>query len=181
MNVASINYHFGSKGNLYWATVGDKHNWLDEGIKEISERTDDISEVIVQAYAYLMEDPAAIRTAMKMMLTDGVPEPEGEYAALMSENMGPPGSEHIMRVLKITVPDTVSDEAIDWAMKSLFGSLIHWATMSASCKLEHMKKRMPEFEGDGIKQILCHHTAAIVEYLKTNPDVDLTAKASGSK
>lgn len=173
VNVASVNYHFGSKGNLYWATFEKSHEWLDGGIREISQSTDDVCELIVRAYRFLMEDTAAIRTAMKMMLTDGVPDPEGQVAKLMEDQMGPPGAEYVMKALRKAVPESVSDEALHWGVKSLFGGLIHWATMSSSCKVEVMKKHMPELEGDGIESILRHHCIAIVEYLKTNPVIHM--------
>ncbi|MEO0335539.1 MAG: TetR family transcriptional regulator [Pseudomonadota bacterium] len=173
VNVASINYHFGSKGNLYWATIEEMHDWLDEGIKEICEQADDIAQVVLRSYEFVIQDPAAIRTTMKMMLTYGVPEPEGDLAVKMEQHIGPPGAEYMLRVLKKEVPASVSDEALNWGMKSLFGAFIHWAMMSASCKVEAMKKTMPELEGDGIHKILEHHSHAIVEYLKKHPDISI--------
>jgi AcrR family transcriptional regulator len=173
VNVASINYHFGSKGNLYWATVDEKHKWLDQGIQEICEHADDIGDVIVKAYHYLMQDTTAIRTAMKMMLTDGVPEPEGDLATVIIENLGPPGAQHLVRVLRKSVAAAVTDQAVHFGMKCLFGSLIHWATMSASCKVEAMKASIPELQGEEIPLILKHHTAAIGEYINAHPDINI--------
>ena len=173
VNVASINYHFGNKQNLYWLTVTAKHEWLEKGMEDLANKYDDVAELIVQAYHFLMQDPSAIRTALKMMLTDGVPEPEGAVREEILSQVGPPGATHILKVLKKQIPEGVSESAMMWAMKSLFAGLLHWAMLSASCKAELMREKHPELVGEGIDEILRHHSRAIIEYVQHHADLEV--------
>jgi len=178
VNVASINYHFGNKQNLYWVTVTAKYEWLESGMAELAEKHDDAAELIVQAYHFLMTDPAAVRTTLKMLLTDGVPEPEGALREEMLQEPGPPGAMQILKVLRKEMPKAVSESALTWAMKSLFAGLMHWTMLSASCKAELMREKHPELVGEGMDDILRHHSRAIIEYAKSHPNLVIRDQAS---
>lgn len=175
VNVASINYHFGNKHNLYWLTVNEKHDWLEKGMEDLSNQYDDVAELIVQGYHFLMQDPSAIRTALKMMLTDGVPEPDGVVREELLSQVGPPGAVHIMKVLRKQIPEEVDESVLQWAMKSLFAGLLHWAMLSSSCKAELMKEKHPELIGDGIDEILRHHSRSIIEYVANHPSLKINS------
>lgn len=166
VNIAAINYHFGSKHNLYWAILERKQNWLDQGIQQLAESTNDVAELTVKAYQFLMQDQAAVRTNMKMLLTDGVPEPDGELAKSMSETVGPPGTQHFLKVIRAQIKEDVSEGTLMWGVKCIFSGLIHWATICSSCKFELMKEKMPELEGDYVEKVLYHQTKAILDYME---------------
>lgn len=166
VNVASINYHFGSKHNLYWATVDRKQKWLDKGICQLSKDSDDVAELTVKAYRFLMQDQAAVRTTLKMLMTDGVPEPEGPLKEEMMSMVGPPGAQHFAEVISRQISKDVSQETVMWGVKCIFSGLVHWAMMCSSCKFEMMKQKMPELSEDAVEKILYHHTMAIVAYME---------------
>ena len=168
VNIASINYHFGNKHNLYWATVDRKHKWLEEGIRRLAENTDDVAELTVQSYHFLMEDQAAVRTTLKMMMTDGVPEPDGDLKEEMMATMGPPGAQYFAEVISRQISKEVSPETMMWGVKCIFSALIHWAMMCSSCKFEMMKEKMPDMlSEDSVEKTLFHHTRAIMAYMES--------------
>ena len=168
VNIASINYHFGNKHNLYWATVHRKHVWFEEGIRQLAETTDDVAELTVKSYHFLMEDQAGVRTTLKMMMTDGVPEPDGPLKDEMMASMGPPGAQYFAEVISRQISSEVSPETMMWGVKCIFSGLVHWAMMCSSCKFEMMKEKMPEmFEEDSVEKTLYHQTKAIMAYMES--------------
>lgn len=171
VNVAAINYHFGSKHNLYWATIDQKQKWLEEGIRQISEEAKDVPDLTVKVYKFLMQDQAAVRSTMKMMLTEGVPEPEGVLRDAMHENYGPPGSQYFLKILRKETHPNISEASLMWGVKCVFSAIFHWATMSSSCKIELIKQKHPELNEEGIEKTLYHHSLAILSYLKSDPDL----------
>ncbi len=175
VNIASINYHFGNKHNLYWATVDRKQKWLDEGIRQLSETTEDVAELTVKAYQFLMQDQAAVRTTLKMLLTDGVPDPEGALREEMMSTMGPPGTQHFAKVISRQISKDVSSETVMWGVKCIFSALVHWAMMCSSCKFELMKQKMPELNGESVEKILYHHTRAIMTYMESEKPFGTTS------
>lgn len=165
VNIAAINYHFGNKHNLYWATIDRKQKWLDEGVAKIAETCRDPAKMTVEAFRFLMTDQAAVRSTLKMMLTDGVPEPDGAFKDLVCSELGPPGAQSFMKVLREQTPSTVTDEELFWAVKCIFAGLIHFAMIASSCKFDIIKHTVPGLDPKGIEDTLYHHTKAILKYL----------------
>lgn len=165
-NVAAINYHFGNKHNLYWAVVQKSHACLDQGMLEISQRVNTIEDMIVETYEFLMQDPDFVRTTLKIMLTAGVPEPEGELKEAMDCALGPPGTQHIIKVLRHDLGKNVSDEMMFFAVNAIFGNLLHWAMLGSCCKIEVLKKRKPELRPEAVKEALRLHVRAICEFIQ---------------
>ncbi|MCB0407451.1 MAG: helix-turn-helix transcriptional regulator [Bdellovibrionales bacterium] len=172
VNIAAINYHFGNKHNLYWATVHRKQEWLDRGIEKIASETNDIAEMTVKTYRFLMQDQAAVRTTLKMLLTEGVPEPDGEMEDEVCSEAGPPGAQYFLKVLKDQIEGgEVSDGTLMWGVKCIFAGVIHFAMMSSCCKIEMIKAASPDMTNEGIEKTLFHHTKAIVSYIQTQKHV----------
>jgi AcrR family transcriptional regulator len=166
VNIASINYHFGSKHNLYWSIVQESKEWGERGFREISERVDTIEDMVDQAFDFLMSDKDAIRTTFKMMLTEGVPEPEGDLKEAMDVNVGPPGQEHIIALLQRQLGPGVPREKLVFAVESIFGSLIHWAFISCCPRVESMMKNNPQLKPKAIKQSLRMNAQAICNFIR---------------
>jgi len=167
-NVAAISYHFGSKHNLYWAVVDRAHQELDTGIRKIASKSKDFAELSVRSFDFIIADKAAVRTTVKIMLTDGVPDPDETHADVGCSEMGPPGAVHFANVLRREVPEA-PPEVIQWAVRSVFSSLIHWAMICASSKVNLLQKSIPELSPLGIRKTIRLHAHAIVEYVRTHP------------
>lgn len=166
VNVASINYHFGSKHNLYWAVVQESRHWAERGFLEISGRVGNIEDMVSEAYDFLMSDKDAVRTALRIMLSNGVPDPEGELKEAMEATMGPPGMNHMIKVLRKQLGDSIPEERILFAVNCIFGNLLHWAMISSCAKVDLIKKKRPDLQPDAIKQSLRLHARAICQFIK---------------
>lgn len=169
VNVAAISYHFGHKHNLYWAIINRKQKWLEEGIGQLAEDCNRIEDLCIATYNFLMTDKDAVRSTFKMMLTDGVPEPEGEIAEEVCNTVGPPGGEHFIAVLRKELPAEVSQQVIVWTMKSIFSSLFHFALLCTCSKVELVREKMPDMDEAGIEKQLRILSRAVVAYAKAHP------------
>lgn len=168
VNVASVNYHFKTKHNLYWAVVQESHDWVDQGFSDIARRVNNIEEMVIESFDFLISDTDAVRTALKIMLTEGVPDPEGPLKEAIEATMGPPGSEHMIQVLRKQLGSDIPADRIFFAMNSIFGNLFHWAMLSSCAKIEMMKKKKPELNPTAIKKSLQLHARAICQFVMKN-------------
>ena len=172
VNVASINYHFGSKHNLYWALVQSAHDQIDATIFELSKQVHTVEELTKETFSAIIQDKNAVRTTLKMLLAEGVPDPDdsSDLAAYIKPWPGPPGGQYFIAVLQKQLARSVPEESLIWAVRSIFSSVVHWAMMSCSSKIEHYQKE--GFLNEGIiRKTLEFHAAAICEYLEKHSEV----------
>lgn len=165
VNVASINYHFRSKQNLYWATMKYSHEMFKSHIEEFAKSSKNINDLMVKIFNFVIEDPVMFKATMKMMMTDGVPDPDPEYYDDSCEN-GPPGMEVISEFLHKNSSKKLSEEEIAWAVRALFGNLMHWCLIATTSKMELLlKSKRAPIDLNGIRFELCLTTEAICEKL----------------
>jgi AcrR family transcriptional regulator len=166
VNIAAINYHFGNKHNLYWAVMAETHRSLDEGLGAIAESVESVQDLTLKAFEFSMTRKAEVRTAVKLMMSEGVPEPEGEYAQITCRQAGPPGFHHFARVLERQLEVKVSQDVLGWGVMAIFSGLFHWSMICSSEEFSQEKNRMHGFSDAEIKKHLLFQADAVVRYIE---------------
>lgn len=161
VNIAAINYHFGSKENLYMEVFLRSHSWFEEGLKKIAEENCDLEEMVVKAFDFIRSKPEVIRTTIRMMLTDGI-----EYDEETQKKFcGPPGADQVRKVIARQLKDPVSEDILEMGVRMIFSQLIHYGMICASTKFETIQKVNKGMDLDGMRMLLRHHTQAVVAHL----------------
>lgn len=155
VNIAAINYHFGSKHNLYWAVMSYTHHVFKEKLKEMALMTASTEDMVLGIFDDIMVDPTLFKSAMRMMVTDGIPEPDPQYYDPNCEK-GPPGIESIQSKVEKDLGKKISTQDIDWAARAIFGSLLHWSLITTTNKMQQLLKtnRSPLSVSDVRQQLL---------------------------
>lgn len=176
VNIAAINYHFGSKSNLYWDIVYNSHCQGNEKLCQLAANATSVEDMVVSMYDFFITEKAGVRTAIRMMMTEGVPEPEGEIRASMQLRVGPPGMEAIASVLAREIKEDVSEAASQFIVKGVFFHLFNIVMAKSSAKSDFLEKENPEFLDEAIHVHLRLHARALLEYIKNHPEVFADSK-----
>tara|TARA_B100001248_G_scaffold262427_1_gene258346 strand:- start:180 stop:821 length:642 start_codon:yes stop_codon:yes gene_type:complete len=171
INVAAINYHFGSKHNLYWIIVNEAHQRTQKGIQDLGLENHNIEDLTVKIYDYLVEEIDMVRTTLKVMMTDGVPDPDGEAKEKFS--LGPPGQEIIEESIRKALGFQLSADTLDFAVKCIFGQIIHYLMICSCTKLEMLKAANKNLTDEGIRRYLRIHSRAVCDFIKNNPNIEM--------
>jgi AcrR family transcriptional regulator len=140
VNVAAINYHFGSKHNLYWAAMSHTHNFLRDEMARKSEQAESVEDLIVLIYDFIVnENSHMFRSTIKMMLSEGIPDPDPEYFDPCC-TQGPPGMETVATKLSSDLGKSIDDKQMNFAVRAIFGVLMHWCLLSTSSKMNLLSK-----------------------------------------
>lgn len=142
VNLAAINYHFGSKEGLYWSVILEAMEWLDGSVKNVIEKSNSVEEMTKHLFKHFRDNSEYVTSTMKTFLSDLVPPPDSDHPyikKLEGPEMGPPGGEHIADFLEKLYPET-SKEARQWFVNCLFGNIIHFSTVTCSSHYENVKK-----------------------------------------
>jgi AcrR family transcriptional regulator len=133
VNLSAVNYHFSSKENLYWEIVAQTYQDLEQKMELFSRDSTNTLELVAMMFDCFCHEYQSFRAIMKMMLEDSVGEPKSEEVRKMLMNpMGPPGGQLLGSFVEKDVGRSLSKVEFFWAIKSIFGSVIHWATMECS-------------------------------------------------
>lgn len=131
VNIASVNYHFTNKENLFSEILNASYLACSQEIRSFYEKENPrLEDILIHIFRYFQLKSHDLITFYKMMMSTQHnqkmvcqnPKDEG--------NFGPPGGMVIAEAIQKEVGNEVSDRDKHWAVSSLFGHVIHVSIMS---------------------------------------------------
>jgi AcrR family transcriptional regulator len=137
VNVASVNYYFNSKENLFQEIL--KVGYLEcasEMRALLQKNNDNLEDTLVDIFKYFTENSHDLVSHFKMMMSS---QHSQHFTTQGFEDgtFGPPGGMVIAAVLRKEAPGA-SDEDIYWALKSLFSHVVHLSITHSCCMKANM-------------------------------------------
>ena len=130
VNLAAVNYHFGSKKNLIQAVLG---KYLDIYIPSVEQeiealqKSSDITvhaliEALVRALKKLEQQKVGSASALVQLLGKGYSEAQGHLRSFIMHQYGAVVS-NLMNLFKLALPD-VEESALFWRLHFALGSFV---------------------------------------------------------
>ncbi|MFY7992157.1 MAG: TetR/AcrR family transcriptional regulator [Bacteriovoracaceae bacterium] len=133
VNVASVNYHFDSKENLFHEILLKGHSEVALGIKDFYEtKNPNLEELIVYVFRYFLERSPDLISIFKMMMSSQNPK-DLISKGTEDETFGPPGGKVIADCIIKEVGRVVKEEDLHWGVKALFSHVVHLTIISSCC------------------------------------------------
>ncbi len=173
VNIAAINYHFGSKQGLYLEVSNRTYDWLANGLKENCETAKDLETFVVKCFEFMVTKPEAVCSSIRLILTDGIVDSDQEGGVCHKGNQGPPGSEYFASMIEKEFNESLDLETVDFMVKSFFSQVIHFAMIYSSPRYTEFLKKSKGITKKRIGEHLRHHVRAIVAYVNTNKKLTL--------
>lgn len=164
VNLSAVNYHFGSKHNLYWSTVCDAHNKGECEVNRLVAESKDLTDFAIRFFDFLLENKGMFRSIMKLMLTDGVPDPDEDIEQNIAGTLMPIGSDDLRAFVREQLGD-LSEDAINFVVFNVFALIIHFGMMHSSSKIEMLKGRNPFIVEENVRKVLAHNIKAVENYV----------------
>lgn len=133
VNIASVNYHFTNKENLFNEILNLGYVDCSNEIRAFYELNNPkLEDVLVHVFHYFSHKSHDLLTYFKMMMST---QHSHKMAAQGTEDemLGPPGGKVIVEAILKEVGSNVSDEDQHWALKCLFSHVIHTSLMYNCC------------------------------------------------
>ena len=132
VNVASVNYYFSSKENLFLEILRAGYTECAQEMRVLLEKNKgDLEETMVEIFRYFVENSHDLRSHFKLMMST---QHSHHLTTEGSEDRmyGPPGGMVIAESLKKKAPNA-SDRDIHWALKTLFSHVTHLSLIHSCC------------------------------------------------
>lgn len=134
VNLASINYHFENKANLYVSVFARNFEWLNQGVARIALKGDlSAKELAYGIYLHFADNASELLNSFRIFL-NGQIDIQGDVAIQCGGHFGPPGGEYLYQALKKDLPQIDNEVALKWAVATIFTQLVH-AVILMNCSV----------------------------------------------
>ena len=133
VNVASINYHFSNKENLFTSILQRGYLECSQSMRLLyNSQRPELEDLLVHFFRYFLNKSHDLISYFKMMMST---QHSHHLTAQGTEDelIGPPGAKVIVEAILKEVGDQLTDEDLHWAVKSLFSHVIHNSLMYNCC------------------------------------------------
>jgi len=146
VNVASINYYFNSKENLFLQSLvlcyEKTQHLIEEAVQKQEVRT--TQDLAIKIFRYYIDPVHEMQKSFKMFVLDAKELPPELVA--QTERFGPPGGAHLRLFLQKQLGDkNISEKRMRWAVTAIFSHITHMALIHMSCVGKVMEKNLPQF------------------------------------
>lgn len=131
VNIASLNYHFSNKENLFNEILKMSYLECSQEIRQFYERENPkLEDVLVHVFRFFTYKSHDLITFFKMMMSTQHSDKMTCHGQGEDEKFGPPGGSVIIEAIQKEVGATLSEEDQHFAVKSLFSHVVHMSLMS---------------------------------------------------
>jgi AcrR family transcriptional regulator len=132
VNVASVNYYFSSKENLFLEIMRSGYVECAQDLKSLLEKNHgNLENTLVDFFHHFLTNSHDLLSHFKMMMSS-------QHSHLLvaegteDATFGPPGGMIISEVLKKESPNSSSEELI-WAIRTVFSHVTHLSLIHTCC------------------------------------------------
>jgi AcrR family transcriptional regulator len=167
VNVAAINYHYKNKENLYWQITFASHLWFEDLIEKVYQNSKGVEDLTIKVFEKIHEDSGKLKNCFRIFLSDSTPEVDEKLRQelLKQKEIGPPGGQYFLDAITSEVGENVELEKRKWAMKAIFGGMVHWALIQSTNHCKTIYKDHPDFKYESVIGSLRDLTRACLKYI----------------
>lgn len=165
-NVASINYHFNNKLNLFHSIFEYNYRWMEDKVNEIGDNGDlNTSDMVAELYSIFSKNGNSLINSFNLILNEHL-IPQKDSLSREGEPFGPPGHKALLKVITNEVGESVPFEDREWAVRMLFSNIFHKAVMMNTKYLQKMCKDEPWMESGIVDKNMKKLGTAIINSIK---------------
>ena len=166
VNIASVNYYFSNKENLFTAILQMGHLKCAKELRGLYEKgRPNLDDLLVSYFNYFLEESHDLVSFFKMMMSTQHAHhlaPQGAE----DEFIGPPGGQVIMEAILKEVGTKVPEADLHWAIKALFSHVVHMSLMYNCCFQKN--KNIPFTSHEDIEKSIRRLTRVVLKDLKAS-------------
>ena len=106
VNLASINYHFKNKQNLYMQVLENNMCFMESEMERIIDESDNFKDYTWKLFLFFRENSNLFLNCFRLFITNNLPIDESNLPSFCSpEDFNPPAFKPMFRLLKQELPE----------------------------------------------------------------------------
>ncbi len=148
VNIAAINYHFGSKEQLFVQIIQNSTSIISTSLGEIYNlhlaKKNSAEDFFIDVFRFFKEHGSDIVSTMKVMMSFTMKQ-KSELGQIKEIEKGPPGAEYFAMVIKEVIKKEISEDNLQWATTAIFSHITHKTIIIHTCISEADKQNPLKF------------------------------------
>ena len=171
VNLASINYHFKNKQNLYLNVLDNNMDTMRFSLEEIAKDSTNFREYCHLIFEHFRKNSNLFLNCFRLFISNNLPlEKDNLPGFCNAKDFNPPAFQSMLELLKNELPPTIPTKGIEWAARHIFNSIAHTNLLLSSTIVQLMEDEVDYLAPDEKKRSLDLLIDSVINYLKENPD-----------
>ncbi len=172
VNLASINYHFKNKQNLYMKVLDNNVDQIEKEMLKISQNSTSLKSFYWNIYLHFRENSSTFINSFKLFINNNLPvvNEEDLPKKCSSNNFNPPGFSEMLKFFDLELGRHVPLRAKEWAARVIFNQVVHTNLILGSTIGKMMEDKVDYLKDDQKQRSIEFLIEATVNYIKENPD-----------
>ncbi|PIK14986.1 TetR family transcriptional regulator [Halobacteriovorax sp. JY17] len=167
VNLASVNYHFSNKQNLYFEVFNNNCIEVEKQLKEIYKEGMDLGDFSVEMFNFFMDHSHTLLNTFRLILNESIDFSDAE--GVCSDSLGPPAGEILLKLVTDEVGEETPLDGRFWVVSMLISHITHMAIIMSSSVIKERCNKIKHLNKKTQVRNIRLHCASLINFLKAHP------------
>jgi AcrR family transcriptional regulator len=147
VNLASVNYHFTNKQNLYFEVFNDNCISVEKSLEALYRENMSLCDFSIEIFNYFLENDHTLLNTFRLILNESIDFSLKDTNSVCTDKLGPPAANTLLKLVTEEVGEDVPFDGRFWVVTTLSAQITHAAIIMSSSvikercsRLEHLNK-----------------------------------------
>ena len=170
VNLASVNYHFKNKQNLFSEVMEASLNEIETHIDNIAQNTSCVKDFSSTLYHHLVNNDEIFKNSFKLFITDNLPIDQDTLPESCKQDFNPPGFTPMLALITREVGKDIPLAGREWAVRAIFSYIVHSALVMCSSLAKMLENKVPHLGESEKKRSIENLADSVINFLRDHPE-----------
>lgn len=170
VNLASINYHFKNKLNLYREVMNASILNIQADVERLGTQSDNLKDFYWNLFKQFTDNQESFTNGFKLFMTNTLPVSEEIIPSACAEDFGPPGFKMMLELVTREVGEDAPLSGREWFVRTIFAYICHSSLMMSCSFVKIMEDKVPFLQEDEKRRSIDNLVESSLNFLKEHPE-----------
>ncbi|WP_372655854.1 TetR family transcriptional regulator [Halobacteriovorax sp.] len=167
VNLASVNYHFNNKQNLYLEVFSNNCSQVEEDLENLYTQGMSLEDFSVAMFEFFLDNSHNLLNTFRLILNESIDFTS--ECKVSSTHLGPPAGGLILKLITEEVGEDVPLDGRFWAVSSLTAQIVHMAIILNSSVIKERCSHFPHINKSSQVRNIRLQCRSLLNFLRSEP------------